>query len=82
MPKRILVVADERRVLRLMQVNLLRQGWEVLTARTILEAFEVARSEQPDHIFVDFWCGGLEERLKQDSTTRGIGITILPRRKW
>lgn len=52
MPK-ILVVDDERHIVRLIQVNLERQGYQVATAFDGKEALEVAKREKPDLIVLD-----------------------------
>ena len=42
--KRVLVVDDERHIVRLVQVNLERQGYEVLTAYDGVECLEKAKA--------------------------------------
>lgn len=53
MAERILVVDDERHIVRLVQVNLQRAGYEVITAFDGREAVEKARQEHPDMIVCD-----------------------------
>ena len=48
MPKKILAVDDEKHIVRLVQVNLERQGYEVVTANDGREALEKVESEKPD----------------------------------
>ncbi len=51
--KRILVVDDERHIVRLVQVNLERAGYEVLTAFDGVEALEKVKNEMPDMVVLD-----------------------------
>lgn len=53
MPERILVVDDEPRFLRLVQANLLTEGFEVLQAKNGKEAVDLAVAEKPDLILLD-----------------------------
>ena len=53
MAQKILVVDDERHIVRLIQVNLERQGFQVVTAFDGREALEVAKREAPDLIVLD-----------------------------
>lgn len=51
--KRILVVDDEARYVRLIRVNLEASGYEVITAEDGSEAVELAAEKQPDLILLD-----------------------------
>ena len=53
MPKKILAVDDERHIVRLVQVNLERAGYEVVTAFDGKDALEKVASEQPDLVVLD-----------------------------
>ena len=53
MPKKILVVDDERNMVRLLQVNLEREGYEVVTAFDGMEGLQKARTENPDLVLLD-----------------------------
>ncbi len=53
MAKRILVVDDERHIVRLVEVNLARAGYEVITAFDGIEALEKVEQEMPDMIVLD-----------------------------
>ena len=48
MPKKILAVDDERHIVRLVQVNLERAGYEVVTAFDGKDALEKVEAERPD----------------------------------
>lgn len=82
MGKKILVVDDERHIVRLVQVNLERAGYEVVTAYDGEEALQKVREERPDLIVLDIMMpkmGGFEvmKHLKADPTTRDIPVIML-----
>jgi two-component system alkaline phosphatase synthesis response regulator PhoP/two-component system response regulator VicR len=52
-PLKILVCDDERHIVRLIQVNLERQGWNVVTAYDGKEGLEKVKSEKPDLLVLD-----------------------------
>ncbi len=51
--KKILVVDDEPDAVRMMEVRLLHEGYEVLKAYNGAEAVKIARKERPDLILLD-----------------------------
>jgi two-component system alkaline phosphatase synthesis response regulator PhoP len=53
MALKILVCDDERHIVRLIQVNLERQGWEVITAYDGKEGLEKIKSVKPDLVVLD-----------------------------
>jgi DNA-binding response OmpR family regulator len=53
MARKILVVDDEQHIVRLLEVNLARAGYEVITADNGREALEKAEDEGPDLITLD-----------------------------
>ena len=53
MARKILVVDDERHIVRLVEVNLQRAGYEVVTAFDGIEALEKVKAEKPDMIVLD-----------------------------
>src|SRR5438874_13009031 len=80
--KRILAVDDERHIVRLVQVNLERQGYEVVTAFDGKEALEKVHSEKPDLVVLDVmmpYMDGFEvlQNLKKDPNTRDIPVIML-----
>lgn len=82
MAKKILAVDDERHIVRLVQVNLERQGYEVVTAYDGKEALEKVESEQPDLIVLDVmmpYMDGFEvlQNLKKNQSTRDIPVIML-----
>jgi two-component system alkaline phosphatase synthesis response regulator PhoP/two-component system response regulator VicR len=82
MAKKILAVDDERAIVRLVQVNLERAGYEVVTAYDGREALEKVASESPDLIVLDVmmpYMDGFEvlETLKKDPETRDTPVIML-----
>lgn len=82
MAKRILAVDDERHIVRLIQVNLERAGYEVVTANDGAQALEIVAADRPDLIVLDWMMpqlNGMEtlKRLKQDEATRDIPVIML-----
>jgi len=53
MARKILVVDDERHIVRLLEVNLKRAGYEVAVAYDGVEALEMVEKERPDLITLD-----------------------------
>ena len=82
MPKKILAVDDEKHIVRLIQVNLERQGYEVLPAYDGKEALQKVGEERPDLIVLDVmmpYMDGFEvlQNLRRDPTTRDIPVIML-----
>jgi two-component system alkaline phosphatase synthesis response regulator PhoP/two-component system response regulator VicR len=82
MAKRILAVDDERHIVRLIQVNLERAGYEVLTAGDGQQALEMVAKERPDLIVLDWMMpqlNGMEtlKRLKANPATQDIPVIML-----
>jgi len=79
---RILVVEDNKDILRATQRILAAQKYEILTAMDGQQALESARTELPDLILLDIMLprlDGLEvcRRLKSDARTSGIMIILV-----
>ncbi len=82
MPKKILAVDDERHIVRLVQVNLERAGYEVVTAFDGKEALEKVESEQPDLVVLDVmmpYMDGFEvlQNLRKNQSTRDLPVIML-----
>lgn len=82
MPKKILAVDDERHIVRLVQVNLVRAGYEVVTAFDGKEALEKVTSEQPDLVVLDVmmpYMDGFEvlQNLRKNAATRDLPVIML-----
>ena len=81
MPK-ILVCDDEKNILRLIQVNLERAGYQVVTASDGKEALHMVASERPDLIVLDImmsYMDGFEvlQNLRRNASTRDIPVIML-----
>ncbi len=83
MPRaRVLVVEDEADILEVIQYNLAREGYKVLTSRDGDDGLAKIRKESPDLVLLDLMLPGTEglevcRRLKQDPVTRSIPIIIV-----
>ncbi len=82
MPKKILAVDDERHIVRLVQVNLERAGYTVVTAYDGKEALEKIASEQPDLVVLDVmmpYMDGFEvlQNLRKNPETRELPVIML-----
>ncbi len=80
--ERILVVDDDEDILELIRFNLVKEGYQVVTALTGEEALEQAKHESPDLILLDLMLPGLDgldvcRRLKGSTDTSSIPIIML-----
>lgn len=81
-PIKILVCDDERHIVRLIQVNLERQGWQVITAYDGKEGLEKVQSEKPDLLVLDVmmpYMDGFEvlKSLRKDPATERLPVIML-----
>jgi CheY-like chemotaxis protein len=84
-PARVLACDDDPVILRLLQVNLELEGYDVLLAHNGEEAVEVATAEHPDLVLLDVMMPRLDgyqavQRLKQNPATRDIPVIFLSAR--
>jgi two-component system alkaline phosphatase synthesis response regulator PhoP/two-component system response regulator VicR len=82
MAKKILVVDDERHIVRLVQVNLERAGHVIVTAYDGVEALEKVKSEEPDMIVLDVMMPRMDgfevlKNLQADPRTQDIPVIML-----
>ena len=82
MPRKILTVDDEKHIVRLIQVNLERHGYEVVTAYDGREALQKVEEENPDLVILDVmmpYMDGFEvlQNLKRNPSTRDIPVIML-----
>ena len=80
--KKILAVDDERHIVRLIQVNLERAGYQVSTAFDGNEALKKVEGEKPDLIVLDVMMPRMDgfevlKRLQANPDTRGIPVVML-----
>ena len=57
---KLLIVEDEPTLLETLKYNLVRQGYEVVTAADGLQALPTARAERPDLVILDVMLPGLD----------------------
>src|SRR5215208_6989007 len=82
MPKKILAVDDERHIVRLVEVNLARAGYNVVTAFDGREALQKVEAEKPDLVVLDVmmpFMDGFEvlRNLKANPETADIPVIML-----
>jgi two-component system, OmpR family, alkaline phosphatase synthesis response regulator PhoP len=82
--KKVLVVDDERDIVDLLEYNLTREGFEVISAHDGTEAL-VRAQEHPDLIILDLMMPGLDgfetcKRLKADPRTSATPVMFLTAR--
>ena len=82
MPKKILAVDDERHIVRLVQINLVKEGYTVVTATNGREAIEKAREDKPDLIVMDVMMPEMDgfealEKIKADPELMAIPVIML-----
>jgi DNA-binding response OmpR family regulator len=80
MVQRILVVDDERQIVRVLRGYLEKAGFGVLTAYDGLEALRIARQERPDLVVLDLMLPGMDgldvcRALRKDSDIPVIMLT-------
>ena len=80
--KRILVCEDDPVVLRLLQVNLELEGYEVLTAHNGEEALEVVSAQSPDLVVLDIMIPRMDgyqvvNKMKAEESTKDIPVVFV-----
>ena len=80
--KRILICDDDPVILRLLEVNLQLEGFNVLLAHHGEEALEIATRETPDLIVLDIMMPRLDgyqtcRKLKEQESTKDIPVIFL-----
>jgi len=85
MARKILTCDDEKHIVRLIQVNLERQGYDVITAYNGAECLEKVAGDRPDLIVLDVMMPemtGFEvlEALKKNPDTAEIPVIMLTAR--
>jgi two-component system phosphate regulon response regulator PhoB len=78
----VLVVDDEEDIRELVELNLSREGYTILSCQTGEQALEQAASKLPDAIILDLMLPGIDglevcRRLKADPRTRQIAVVML-----
>ncbi|HLD69526.1 MAG TPA: response regulator [Candidatus Omnitrophota bacterium] len=80
--KKILVIDDDKGFLKMVRVNLINSGFDVLTADTGEKGIQLAQKKNPDLILLDVLLPGIKGRevcvkLKQDKATSSIPVMFL-----
>lgn len=83
--KTILVVDDERHIVRLVQVNLERVGYSVITAFDGVECLEKVKAEAPDLIVLDVMMPRMDgfetlKKIRSDESTKDLPVVMLTAR--
>jgi two-component system phosphate regulon response regulator PhoB len=78
----ILIVDDEEDIRELVELNLAREGFRMLSSETGEQALELALSHRPDLIVLDLMLPGIDglevcKRIRADSKTQQIPIVML-----
>ena len=60
MPRRILAVDDDQKILKILQHTFQKEGFEVLTASSVEEALEKSRQLKPDLVVLDLMMPGMD----------------------
>ncbi|MBL8068279.1 MAG: response regulator [Armatimonadetes bacterium] len=81
-PMKILVCDDERHIVRLIQVNLEREGFNVVTAYDGKDGLEKVKAEKPDMLVLDVmmpYMDGFEvlKALRKDPATESLPVIML-----
>lgn len=82
MARKILAVDDEKHIVRLVQINLQKEGYDVVTASNGQEALERVAEDKPELIIMDVMMPEMDgfsalEKLKGDPATADIPIIML-----
>jgi two-component system alkaline phosphatase synthesis response regulator PhoP/two-component system response regulator VicR len=82
MALKVLVCDDERHIVRLIQVNLERQGYQVVTAFDGKEGLEKIRAEKPNLVVLDVmmpYMDGFEvlKSLRREPETENLPVIML-----
>ena len=80
--KTILAIDDEKDILNLLQYNLDKEGYQVLSASTGEAGLELARNKKPDLVLLDLMLPGLDglevcKILKNSNQTKRIPVIML-----
>jgi len=80
---RVLVVDDEPRIVKFLELKLKASGYEVLTAGNGLDALEQLQAEEPDLLVLDVVMPGMDgfETIKQVRAVSSIPVIILSARE-
>jgi DNA-binding response OmpR family regulator len=79
---KILIIEDEKDIVRMLEYNLAKEGFKVLSAHDGRKGLDIARRERPDLVLLDLMLPGLDglevcKALKSDKGTASGRVIIL-----
>ncbi len=82
MKETILIVEDEKDIVKMLEYNLQKEGFKALSARNGEDALALARTDSPGLVILDLMLPGMDglevcKALKNDSKTAAIPIIML-----
>ncbi|MDD5496388.1 MAG: response regulator transcription factor [Candidatus Omnitrophica bacterium] len=82
MKEKILIVEDEKDIVKMLEYNLKKEGFKTLSDRNGEDALDSAKKEHPDLVVLDLMLPGMDgfevcKALKADSKTSAIPIIML-----
>lgn len=82
MGKKILLIDDDPKIIRLVESRLKANGYDVISAKNGREGLEKAKEDSPDLILLDIMMPEVDgyqviEKLKEDEDTRSIPVVML-----
>jgi phosphate regulon transcriptional regulator PhoB len=82
MKEKILIVEDEKDIVKMLEYNLQKEGFKILSARDGEDALDTANKEQPDLVILDLMLPGMDglevcKALKGGAKTARIPIIML-----
>ena len=80
--EKIILIEDEADILEVIQYNLTREGYKVVTSKDGEQGLAKVRKEAPDLVLLDLMLPGLDglevcKKLKEDPVTRSIPIIMV-----
>jgi two-component system alkaline phosphatase synthesis response regulator PhoP len=80
--EKILIVEDDKDILKMVEYNLKKEGYRTVYARDGEDAIEMAHSERPDLVLLDLMLPGIDglevcKQLKKESKTAGIPVIMV-----
>lgn len=80
--ERIMIVEDEKDIVKMLDYNLKKEGYDTTSARNGEAAIELAKKEIPDLIILDLMLPGIDglevcKTLKNDGKTKSIPVIML-----
>jgi phosphate regulon transcriptional regulator PhoB len=82
MKEKILIIEDEKDIIKMLEYNLGKEGFKTLSSRDGEDALDLTKSERPDLILLDLMLPGMDglevcKTLKGDTKTASIPIIML-----